>query len=79
MTEVLDGRDPWGLCVRISYARDGSTVGVERQQPPTKALIERLGGYVAKTYVRNDTSAFNAKDFHSRMRFTTCGPGSSWA
>jgi len=55
--------EPWGLCVRISYTRDGSTLGVERQEPPTKALIERLGGYVAKTYVRNDTSAFNAKVF----------------
>jgi DNA invertase Pin-like site-specific DNA recombinase len=54
---------PWGLCVRISYARDGSTLGVGRQEPPTKALIERLGGYVYKVYVRNDTSAFNTQVF----------------
>jgi DNA invertase Pin-like site-specific DNA recombinase len=54
---------PWGLCVRISYARDGSTLGVERQEPPTKALIERLGGYVYRVYVRNDTSAFNSQVF----------------
>lgn len=61
--EALPKPQPWGLCVRISYARDGSTLGVERQEPPTKALIERLGGFVAKTYIRNDTSAFNTKVF----------------
>jgi site-specific DNA recombinase len=58
----------WGLAVRISKARrqeDGKveTLGVERQEPPTKELIEGLGGYVAKTYVRNDMSAFNAREF----------------
>lgn len=55
--------EPWGLCVRISYARDGSTLGVERQEPPTRAHIERVGGYVFRTYVRNDTSAYNAREF----------------
>jgi site-specific DNA recombinase len=55
--------EPWGVCVRISRASDGSTLGVERQEPPTRALVERLGGQVVRVYVRNDTSGFDARMF----------------
>jgi hypothetical protein len=51
--------EPWGIAVRISRARDGSTLGVERQEPPCRALVERLGGQVVKVYTRNDVSGFS--------------------
>jgi DNA invertase Pin-like site-specific DNA recombinase len=51
--------EPWGIAVRISRARDGSTLGVERQEPPCRALVERLGGQVARVYVRNDVSGYS--------------------
>jgi DNA invertase Pin-like site-specific DNA recombinase len=53
----------WGVYCRISRARrtDGKleTLGVDRQEPPCRALVERLGGTVAEVYVDNDESAFN--------------------
>jgi DNA invertase Pin-like site-specific DNA recombinase len=55
--------EPWGVCVRISYVKDGSMLGVERQQPDCEALVRREGGHVAKVYVRNDTTAFDPKKF----------------
>lgn len=53
--------EPWGIYCRISRVRDGSTLGVERQEPPTRTLVERLGGEVAEVYVDNDLSAFSGK------------------
>jgi site-specific DNA recombinase len=61
--------EPWGVYCRISRVRDGSTLGVDRQEPPCRALVERLGGEVAEVYIDNDLSAFSGKarpDF-SRM------------
>jgi site-specific DNA recombinase len=55
--------EPWGVCVRISYAKDGSTLGVERQEPPCRELVERMGGQVAKVYVRNDITGFDPRKF----------------
>jgi DNA invertase Pin-like site-specific DNA recombinase len=53
--------EPWAIYCRISRARDGSTLGVDRQEPPTRQLIERLGGHVAGVYVDNDISAFSGR------------------
>lgn len=53
--------EPWGVYLRISKARDGETLGVERQKPPTEALVERMGGEVAEVYVDNDLSAYSGK------------------
>jgi DNA invertase Pin-like site-specific DNA recombinase len=53
--------EPWGVYLRISEARDGSTLGVERQQPPTEALVARMGGEVAKVYADNDLSGYLGK------------------
>jgi site-specific DNA recombinase len=48
-----------GIYVRISRAADGSTLGVERQEPPCRALCERNGWEAAEVYRDNDLSAFN--------------------
>ena len=48
-----------GIYVRISRAADGSTLGVERQEPPCRALCERNGWEAAGLYSDNDLSAFN--------------------
>jgi site-specific DNA recombinase len=48
-----------GTYVRISKARDGTTLGVERQQPPCEALIERKGWTAAERYIDNDISAYS--------------------
>ncbi len=48
-----------GIYVRISRAADGSTLGVERQEPPCRALCERHGWEAAEVYSDNDLSAFN--------------------
>jgi DNA invertase Pin-like site-specific DNA recombinase len=48
-----------GIYVRISRAADGSTLGVERQEPPCRALCERNGWEAAEVYSDNDLSAFN--------------------
>jgi site-specific DNA recombinase len=53
--------DPWGVYCRISKARDGSMLGVERQEPPTRALVENLGGQVVHVYIDNDLSAFSGQ------------------
>lgn len=42
---------------RISLDATGERLGVERQQPPTRALAERLGIEIADTYIDNDLSA----------------------
>jgi len=62
-------RERWAIYCRISRARrtdkDGRTVvetlGVERQEPPPRALVERMGGEVVKVYVDNDLSAYSGK------------------
>ncbi len=46
---------------RISKARDGSTLGVDRQEPPTRALCERLGWKVERVFVDNDFSAYDGR------------------
>jgi DNA invertase Pin-like site-specific DNA recombinase len=54
----------YGIYCRISYVkRDGKveTLGVDRQEPPCRALVERLGGIVADVYVDNDISAYSGK------------------
>jgi site-specific DNA recombinase len=48
-----------GIYVRISRAADGSPLGVERQEPPCRALCERSGWEAAEVYSDNDLSAFN--------------------
>jgi site-specific DNA recombinase len=57
--------EPWAVYVRISKARriDGEveTLGVERQEPPAVALVERLGGTVHRVYVDNDKSAYKGR------------------
>jgi site-specific DNA recombinase len=44
--------------VRISKATDGSTLGVERQEPPCRAFCDRQGWPVTEVYVDNNTSAY---------------------
>jgi site-specific DNA recombinase len=44
--------------VRISKATDGSTLGVERQEPPCRDFCERQGWPVVEVYVDNNTSAY---------------------
>jgi DNA invertase Pin-like site-specific DNA recombinase len=46
---------------RISQARDGTDLGVERQRADCIALAERRGLDVREVYVENDTSAHNGK------------------
>src|SRR5215211_379292 len=46
---------------RISRARDGSMLGVDRQEPPCRQLAERLGWTVAQVYVDNDLSAYSGR------------------
>jgi len=54
-----------GIYCRISRARrtDGTVevLGVERQEPPARALVERMGGTVHKVYTDNDLSAYSGK------------------
>jgi site-specific DNA recombinase len=52
---------PAVIYCRISQARDGSTLGVDRQEPPTRALCERLGWKVTQVFVDNDLSAYRGK------------------
>lgn len=61
--------DRWGIYARISYVKrrtvDGKTVvdtlGVDRQEPPSRGLVERMGGEVREVYVDNDISAYSGK------------------
>src|SRR6266511_4540947 len=61
----MPGQERYGIYCRISRVRrqDGKveTLGVERQGPPSRALVERMGGTVAKVYVDNDISAYSGK------------------
>jgi site-specific DNA recombinase len=52
---------PAAIYCRISRVRDGSTLGVDRQEPPTRALCERLGWKVERVFVDNDLSAYRNK------------------
>ncbi len=52
---------PAAIYCRISQARDGSALGVDRQEPPTRALCERLGWKVTQVFVDNDLSAYRGK------------------
>src|SRR5215218_3636401 len=47
--------------LRISRARDGSMLGVERQDPPCRTLLRELGWTLGKVITDNDTSAFDGK------------------
>jgi site-specific DNA recombinase len=44
--------------VRISKAADGSTLGVERQEPPCRDFCDGHGWPVAEVYVDNNSSAY---------------------
>jgi DNA invertase Pin-like site-specific DNA recombinase len=50
-----------GIYVRISQDRDGSRLGVERQEQDCRALASRLGWEVRKVYTDNDISAYSGK------------------
>jgi site-specific DNA recombinase len=50
---------PAAIYCRISRVRDGSTLGVERQEPPARGLCERLGWKVERVFVDNDLSAYH--------------------
>jgi DNA invertase Pin-like site-specific DNA recombinase len=47
--------------VRISDARDGNSVGVDRQKEDCRALADRLGWVIAEIIEENDVSAFSTK------------------
>jgi site-specific DNA recombinase len=49
------------IYVRISYATDGSVLGVERQEPPCRQLTARKGWEVAGVYTDNDLSAYSGR------------------
>src|SRR5262245_30744930 len=59
---------PAGIYARISRARDGSTLGVDRQEPPCRELAARRGFHVVETYVDNDLSAYSGKPRPSYQR-----------
>jgi site-specific DNA recombinase len=51
-----------GVYVRISRARDGTTLGVDRQEPPCRDLCIRKGWTVHEPiYCDNDLSAYSGK------------------
>lgn len=50
-----------GIYLRISQDRDGSRLGVERQEEDCRKLAERLGWDVGKVYCDNDVSAYGGK------------------
>lgn len=53
----------WRVYCRISRAADGSTLGVERQEPACRRLVERYGGQVVEpAYVDNDLSAWSGEE-----------------
>jgi DNA invertase Pin-like site-specific DNA recombinase len=47
------------IYLRISRARDGSVLGVERQEPPCRTLLRELGWALGKVITDNDKSAFD--------------------
>lgn len=54
---------------RISQDRNGSALGVKRQERLCRELVDRLGWDVAEVYTDNDTSAYNghARPAYERM------------
>jgi site-specific DNA recombinase len=69
-------RVPAAIYCRISRARDGSTLGVDRQEPPTRLLCERLGWKVERVFVDNDLSAYHNKrrpDFEQMLAWAQDG------
>jgi DNA invertase Pin-like site-specific DNA recombinase len=67
---------PAAVYCRISHARDGSTLGVDRQEPPTRLLCERLGWKVERVFVDNDLSAYHNKrrpDFEELLAWAQDG------
>jgi site-specific DNA recombinase len=48
---------PAAIYCRISQAPDGSLLGVDRQEPPCRALAARKGWTVVEVFVDNDLSA----------------------
>jgi DNA invertase Pin-like site-specific DNA recombinase len=67
---------PAAIYCRISHARDGSTLGVDRQEPPTRLLCERLGWKVERVFVDNDLSAYHNKrrpDFEELLAWAQDG------
>jgi site-specific DNA recombinase len=65
MPESQASVQPWAIYARISRVRrtDGQveTLGVERQEPPCRELVERRGGQVYRVFVDNDISAYSGK------------------
>lgn len=49
------------IYVRISRARDGSTLGIDRQEPPCRTLLTDLGWTLGKIIPDNDRSAFTGE------------------
>jgi site-specific DNA recombinase len=47
--------------VRISRDRSGDMLGVQRQEPPCRALCERLGWEVVEVYTDDDASAYTGR------------------
>src|SRR5919201_1731578 len=67
---------PAAIYCRISRVRDGSTLGVDRQEPPTRLLCERLGWKVERVFVDNDLSAYHHKrrpDFEELLAWARDG------
>jgi site-specific DNA recombinase len=62
--EAMPG-EPWGIYCRISRVKrkDGKleTLGVDRQEPPCRELIQRKSGIMHHVYVDNDLSAYTRK------------------
>jgi site-specific DNA recombinase len=52
---------PAAIYCRISRAQDGELLGVERQEPPCRQLVERLGWTVSRVYIDNDLSAYHER------------------
>jgi site-specific DNA recombinase len=51
-----------GVYVRISRAKDGTTLGVDRQEPPCRELCDRKGWTVHQPiYCDNDLSAYSGR------------------
>jgi site-specific DNA recombinase len=75
--------DLWAVYARISYVRrktaEGKTtvdtLGVDRQEPPCRDLVERKGGHVARVFVDNDRSAFKGErpDFETMLAWARDG------
>jgi site-specific DNA recombinase len=69
-------RVPAAIYCRISRTRDGSTLGVDRQEPPTRVLCERMGWKVERVFVDNDLSAYHNKrrpDFEEMLAWAQDG------